>query len=156
IGTFAGGLLEFDGKRFTEIRVDPDQEHPQGLKRLAGINCVIVTDSRLFVGTFADGLWVNDLGAAANAAHAHGWSHFTVADGLPSNRIVGAAPDGERIFVASDFGVAVAQSDQLRNGFISSQKRFQTVAILPELSSAVKFAGELWVCKDNGEIFRLV
>jgi ligand-binding sensor domain-containing protein len=155
IGTFAGGLLEFDGKGFTEIKVDLDQGRSQGQKRLAGINCLIVAGSRLFVGTFADGLWVSDTGGA-NAPNMRGWAHFAVADGLPSNRIVGVAPDGDRLFVASDFGVAVAQADQLRNGFDSSQKRFQTVAILPELSSAVKYGEALWVCKDNGEIFRLL
>ncbi|MGE0128595.1 MAG: hypothetical protein AB7U82_10990 [Blastocatellales bacterium] len=140
IGTFAGGLLEFDGRLFKEIKAEPDQ------KRLAGINCLMTDGWRLFVGTFADGLWINDSGR---------WSHFTVADGLPSNRIVGVVADGDRLIVASDFGVAAAQLDQLLNGADSSLKRFQTIATLPELSSAIGFAGAVLLCKDNGEIFRL-
>jgi ligand-binding sensor domain-containing protein len=85
IGAFAGGLLEFDGKRFREIKVESDQ------KRLAGINCLVADGSKLFVGTFADGLWVND---------ADRWAHFTIADGLPSNRIVGVATVGNQLVVA--------------------------------------------------------
>jgi len=121
IGTFAGGLLEFDGGRFREIKAESEQE---GQGRLAGITCLVADGARLFVGTFDDGLWINDAGR---------WSHFTVADGLPSNRVVGVAPDGDQLIVASDFGVAVNNND-------SPQKRFQTIATMPELSSAIRWA----------------
>ncbi|MGH9836371.1 MAG: ligand-binding sensor domain-containing protein, partial [Blastocatellia bacterium] len=141
IGTFAGGLLEFDGKRFKEIKVESDQ------KRLAGINCLIADGQRIFVGTFADGLWVND---------ADRWSHFTIADGLPSNRIVGVATVGDQLVVASDFGVAAAPVNQiLGSANSSSRTRFQTVAILPELASLANSGGDVLLCKDNGEVFQL-
>src|SRR5262245_34500027 len=136
IGTFAGGLLEFDGRRFREIKAESEHE---GQKRVAGINCLIVDGARLFIGTFADGLWINE---------SDRWSHFTVADGLPSNRVVGVVADGDQLIVASDFGVALNNSD-------SSQRRFQTIATLPELSSAIRYDGAVLLCKDNGEIFRL-
>src|SRR5262249_29639609 len=119
IGTFAGGLLEFDGGRFREIKIsnasgsgrsqingptdpvtlatargtDPQisaasgserspidgsvdqvtaatargadprrtESEQEGQRRLAGITRLIADGARLFVGTFADGLWVNDL-----------------------------------------------------------------------------------------------
>lgn len=144
IGTFAGGLLEFDGRRFREIGAASDSK--RGL--INGITCLIADGARLFVGTFADGLWIND---SATAATARGWAHFTVADGLPSNRIVGIVADGERLIVASDFGVASAKV----NNSDSSQRGFQTIATLPELSSAIRWKGDILFCKDNGEIFRL-
>ncbi|HZF38221.1 MAG TPA: hypothetical protein VE715_05335, partial [Blastocatellia bacterium] len=139
IGTFAGGLLEFDGGRFREIKAESKQEGQEGQRRLAGINCLIAEGARLFVGTFADGLWVND------SDH---WSHFTVAEGLPSNRVVGIVADGDQLIVASDFGVAIDNSDSL-------QRRFQTIATLPELSSAIRYGGGILLCKDDGEVFRL-
>ncbi|HEV2663283.1 MAG TPA: two-component regulator propeller domain-containing protein, partial [Blastocatellia bacterium] len=111
----------------------------EGQGRLAGITCLVADGARLFVGTFADGLWINDAGR---------WSHFTVADGLPSNRVVGVAPDGDQLIVASDFGVAVNNSN-------SSQTRFRTIATMPELSSAVRWGAGILLCKDGGEIFRL-
>lgn len=137
IGAFAGGLLEFDGRLFKEIKAE---------QRLAGITRLVVDGSRLFVGTFADGLWINDSGR---------WSHFTIADGWPSNRIVGVVAEGDQLIVASDFGVTAAEINQLLNSADSAQKRFQTIAILPELSSAIEFGGAVLLCKDNGELFRL-
>jgi ligand-binding sensor domain-containing protein len=142
IGTFAGGLLEFDGKDFKEVKAEADQ------KRLAGINCLVADGSRLFVGTFADGLWINEAGR---------WSRFTIADGLPSNRIVGLVPNAGLLIVASDFGVATAAINQLlSNSDISSQKRFQLIATLPELASAVRYDSGVLLCKDNGEMYRLI
>jgi ligand-binding sensor domain-containing protein len=170
IGTFAGGLLEFDGGRFREIKISTasgsergsinrptDQvtlatargtdlrraeSEQEGQRRLAGITCLIVDGARLFVGTFADGLWIND------SASPGGWSHFTVADGLLSNRVVGIVADGDQLIAASDFGLAVSDAG-------SSQRRFQTIATLPELSSAIRLGGDILLCKDDGEIFRL-
>jgi ligand-binding sensor domain-containing protein len=141
IGTFAGGLLEFDGQRLREIKVEADQ------KRLAGINCLVAAGQRLFVATFADGLWVNE---------ADRWAHFTIADGLPSNRIVGVATVGDQLVVASDFGVAAAPINQiLGSANSSSPTRFQTIAILPELASLANSGGDVLLCKDNGEMFQL-
>jgi ligand-binding sensor domain-containing protein len=167
IGTFAGGLLEFDGGRFREIKIsaasgsgrspinaptdqvalatargaDPrrTKSEQEGQRRLAGITRLIADGARLFVGTFADGLWVND---------SDRWSHFTVVDGLPSNRVVGIVADGDQLIAATDFGLAVSDAG-------SSQRRFQTIATLPELSSAIRWGGDILLCKDDGEIFRL-
>lgn len=138
IGTFAGGLLEFDGKQFRELKTGAEQ------KRLIGINRLGIDDSRLFVGTFADGLWVNESGR---------WQHFTVADGLPSNRVVGVVANGEQLLVATDFGVAAAP---IRSLFDPTQKSFQTLATLPSLSSLVRFGNSILLSKDNGELFQLV
>jgi ligand-binding sensor domain-containing protein len=167
IGTFAGGLLEFDGGRFREIKIsaasggergpingpadqvtlatargaDPrrTKSEQEGQRRLAGITRLIADGARLFVGTFADGLWVND---------SDRWSHFTVVDGLPSNRVVGIVADGDQLIAATDFGLAVS-------GAGSPQRRFQTIATLPELSSAIRWGGDILLSKDDGEIFRL-
>jgi ligand-binding sensor domain-containing protein len=167
IGTFAGGLLEFDGGRFREIKISAasgsdrgpidgptDQLTPatargadpriaeserEGQRRLTGITRLTADGARLFVGTFADGLWVND---------SDRWSHFTVAEGLPSNRIVGVVADGDQLIAATDFGLAVSDAG-------SPQRRFQTIATLPGLSGAIRWAGDILLCKDDGEIFRL-
>src|SRR5262249_13374831 len=149
IGAFGGGLLELDGRRFREIKAGSDHE---GQRRLAGINCLIADGQRLFVGTFADGLWIND---SATGAAGGGWSHFTIADGLSYNRVVGVVISGDQLIVASDFGVAAAGLNQLTNNSNYSQRRFQTIATLPELSSAISYGGEGLLCKDNREIFPL-
>lgn len=138
VGTFAGGLLEFDGKQFRELKVGTEQ------KRLSGVDRLVIDGSRLFAGTFADGLWVSDGGR---------WQHFTVADGLPSNRVVGVVASGDHLLVATDFGVAAASINSL---FDSAQKRFQTLATLPSLSSLVRFGNAVLLSKDNGEVFQLV
>lgn len=138
IGTFAGGLLEFDGKQFGELKAGAEQ------KRLIGIDRLVIDDSRLFVGMFADGLWVNE---------GSRWQHFTVADGLPSNRVVGVVANGEQLLVATDFGVAAAP---IRSLFDPAQKSFQTLVTLPSLSSLVRFGNSILLSKDNGEVFQLV
>lgn len=141
VGTFAGGLLEFDGKQFQEIAVTGEQ------KRLLGINCLFADNRRLLVGTFADGLWLNESGR---------WQHFTVADGLPSNRIVSVLPDNERLLIATDFGIASAEL-----GIVLSQTpsggaaRFQTLATLPATTSLIRVGAVALVGKDNGELFQL-
>ncbi len=136
IGTFAGGLLEFDGKRFRELKAED--------KRLAGIERLVADDSRLFVCTFADGLWVSE-GAR--------WRHVTAADGLPSNRVLGVLSDGQKLFAATDFGIAAASLQALFN---SEQNSFKTLATLPSLSSIVRYGSSILVSKDNGEVFQLV
>ncbi len=135
VGTFAGGLLEFDGKQFRELKAED--------KRLNGIDRLAVADARLFVGTFAEGLWVSE---------GNRWGHFTVADGLPSNRVVGVTTGGDELLVATDFGVASAAIKTL---FDPSQKSFQTLVTLPSLSSMVRAGNAVWLSKDNGELFQL-
>jgi len=140
IGTFAGGLLEFDGKQFRELKADGGQT------RIAGIENLSSDGSRLFVATFADGLWI------ANAGR---WQHFTLADGLPSNRVVGVAASGEQLMAATDFGVAAAVLSLILNSSESRSKTsFQTLATLPSLASIAQFGDSILLCKDNGEVFQ--
>jgi ligand-binding sensor domain-containing protein len=141
IGTMAGGLIEFDGRQFREIKVGA--EH----RRLIGINHLSKQGARLFVGTFADGLWVQQ-GAR--------WLQYTVANGLLSNRIVGVVADGENLFVASDYGLTVAPFSGLTaTADQPSATNFRTVAILPSLSGMVESVSGVLLCKDNGETFTL-
>ncbi|HQR34420.1 MAG TPA: hypothetical protein PLK30_16895 [Blastocatellia bacterium] len=136
VGTFAGGLLEFDGKQFRELKAEE--------KRINGIERVTVDNTRLFVCTFADGVWIRE-GAR--------WRHFTTADGLSSNRVVGVVTNGEQLLVATDFCVAAISTNSL---FASDQQRFQTLVTLPSLSSIACISNSILVSKDNGEIFRIV
>jgi ligand-binding sensor domain-containing protein len=138
VGTFAGGLLEFDGKQFRELKA--------GQKRIAGIENLSVDGTRSFVATFSDGLWVNESGR---------WLHFTIADGLPSNRVIGVVANGGQLIVATDFGVAVAAINQLLNAAGGSAKSFQTVVTLPSLASIALHGDSILLCKDNGEVFQL-
>jgi len=141
IGTRAGGLIAFDGSQFKELTAGADH------KRLLEITFLSRGGATLFVGTFSDGLWSED-GAR--------WSHFTTADGLLSNRIVGVATDQDNLFVASDYGLATTRLTNLAtNTTESGQSRFLSVAALPSLSSLVHFGGKLVLCKDNGETFGL-
>jgi ligand-binding sensor domain-containing protein len=141
IGTRAGGLIAFDGSQFKEITAGA--EH----KRLFEITFLSRTGTRLFVGTFSDGVWTEN-GAS--------WSHFTTADGLMSNRIVGIVADDDNLFVASDYGLAVTQLSTLTNNTTESrQSRFHLVAALPSLSSLAQYGRRLALCTDNGETLGL-
>ena len=131
IGTRAGGLIAFDGRQFKELTAGT--EH----KRLLEINLLGKDGTRLFVGTFADGLWIDE---------ADRWSHFTTEDGLLSNRIVGVAVANQNLFVATDFGLAVAPI---------AESGFLTLVTLPSLSSMALTADSLVLSKDNGETFSL-
>ena len=129
IGTRAGGLIAFDGRQFKELTAGT--EH----KRLLEINLLAKDGVRLFVGTFADGLWIDE---------ADRWSHFTTEDGLLSNRVVGVAVANQNLLVATDFGLTFAPV---------SQPRFLTVVTLPSLSSMALTPDSVVLSKDNGEIF---
>ena len=141
IGTRAGGLIAFDGRQFKELTAGPDH------RRLLEINLLSRDGVRLFAGTFADGLWMEEGGR---------WSNFTVEDGLLSNRIVGAAVANQHLLVASDFGLAVAPLANLSSGnAAASQPRFLQLATLPSLSSLALTADSVVLTKDNGELFSL-
>ncbi|HEV7746501.1 MAG TPA: hypothetical protein VGO56_16005 [Pyrinomonadaceae bacterium] len=141
IGTNAGGLIGFDGQQFKEIKVGTDHQ------RLLEINYLSRSGSSLFVGTFADGLWLEE-GAR--------WSHFTSADGLLSNRVVGVVTNRESVFVASDYGLAVAPTSSLSaETEPTAAKRFHAIATLPSLSGIVQSTSNIFLCKDNGESFSL-
>jgi ligand-binding sensor domain-containing protein len=134
IGTRAGGLIAFDGRQFKELTAGT--EH----KRLLEINLLAKDGPRLFVGTFADGLWIEEGGR---------WSHFTTVDGLLSNRIVGVAVAGQNLYVATDFGLTVAPVASLS----AENTRFLTLLTLPSLSSLALTADSVVLSKDNGETF---
>jgi ligand-binding sensor domain-containing protein len=141
IGTMAGGLIEFDGNQFREIKSGPDNN------RLIGINYLLKKNACLFVGTFAGGLWIEQ-GAR--------WSHYTVSDGLLSNRVVGVVANRENIFVASDYGLAVAPFASVSAPTDQTlAKTFRTVAILPSLSGMIELGSTILLCKDDGESFAL-
>ena len=125
IGTFGGGLIEFDGAKFTEIKAEK--------ARIKAISVLYKDGAAVCVGTFDNGLWVyeNDV-----------WSHFTSAEGLPSNRIVGIAAKDRKLYVATDFGLAQML-----------EKSFRTMADLPSISSLIFHDGNLLLTKDSGEIF---
>ena len=125
IGTQNGGLIEFDGVNFTELKA--------ANKRLTAVNCLFKNGAELLVGTFDDGLYSykNDV-----------WTHYTNADGLPSNRVVGFAVKNKNLYAATDFGLAILED-----------KNFRTVAELPALSSLLAFHDQLFLTKNNGEIF---
>ncbi|HEX6718692.1 MAG TPA: hypothetical protein VF088_16415, partial [Pyrinomonadaceae bacterium] len=135
IGTRAGGLIAFDGSQFKEIKAGAEHQ------RLPEITFLSRSGVRLFVGTFSDGIWIED-GAR--------WSHYTTADGLLSNRIVGMVADEENLFVASDFGLVTARLANLATDR-DEAGRFLSVVVSPSLSSVVQHAGKLVLCKDNGE-----
>lgn len=128
IGTRAGGLIAFDGSQFKE------------LNRISEITSLSRSGVRLFVGTFSDGVWMEESAR---------WSHFTADDGLLSNRVVGIAADGDNLFVASDYGLATTPLANL------GPSHFLSVAALPSLSSLVQYGGKLVLCKDNSETFDL-
>jgi ligand-binding sensor domain-containing protein len=133
IGTFSGGLIEFDGKNLCETKaVESRIEHIAFLQK---------DDSQLVVGTFDQGLWLRrgDI-----------WKNFTTADGLLSNRIVGAEFVGENFIVGTDFGVSQAFNSEL---FQESQKVFRQIAVLPTLSSLIVIKQQIYLTKDDGEIF---
>ena len=138
IGTMAGGLIEFDGRQFRETKVGADHQ------RLLGVEFLSHDGSRLYVGTFADGLWIEE-GAR--------WFHFVTADGLLSNRIVGVVADDENLFVASDYGLTVAPLSSLSAEPAQSSQRFRSVAVLPSLSSLIAYGPGVVLCKDSGEVF---
>jgi len=127
IGTRAGGLIAFNGREFKELTAGPER------KRLLEINHLSKDGARLFAGTFADGLWIEEGGR---------WSHFTTVDGLLSNRVIGVAVAGGNLFVATDFGLSV-----------NTGARFQTLVTLPSLSSLALTANSIVLSKDNGETF---
>lgn len=125
IGTFDGGLIEFDGENFTEIKAEKNS--------IKAIDCLYADGALLYAGTFNDGLWIYQSGV---------WSHFTTADGLPSNRVVGIAVKDKKLYVATDLGLAE-----------KSEGSFRPAAALPALSSLVRHENRLFLTKRSGEVF---
>jgi ligand-binding sensor domain-containing protein len=137
IGTFAGGLIEFDGKKFHEIKAGSEN------KRIVGVNCINQFDSMLFVGTFADGLWVFENGI---------WKQFTTDNGLLSNRVAGIERIGNQLFIGTDLGVIQTSIEDLNK---SEGEIFHQSVDVPSLSSLIKHGDQILLTKDDGEIFVL-
>ena len=125
IGTFGVGLIEFDGREFTEIKV--------GTESAPKVNSLFRDDEKLYIGTFDDGLYVVKDGVA---------SHFTTANGLSSNRVVGIVRKGTETYVATDLGFGILRGEV-----------FQNIAVLPALSGMALHENRLFLTRENGEIF---
>ncbi|MBA3783964.1 MAG: hypothetical protein H0X15_00235 [Acidobacteria bacterium] len=125
IGTFGGGLLEFGGADFREIKAEN--------KQIKAVNFLSKTGDKLYVGTFDNGLWIYDKDR---------WAHFTTAEGLNSNRIVGIAQHDKNLLIATDFGLSILEAN-----------KFRTIEILTALSSLIKFDSRIFLTRDNGETF---
>lgn len=135
IGTFSGGLLEFDGTEFREIKTNDSKQ------RFGSVTFLKKIDAMLVVGTFDKGIWL-----FANAV----WRNFSVNNGLLSNRVIGLEKSGERLLVATDFGVSTADLPLKTN---ENAAIFHKVAVLPTLSGFVSHQNRLFVTQDNGDIF---
>lgn len=133
VGTFSGGLLEFDGSKINEIKAFDE--------RIEHLTFLRLNDSCLIAGTFADGLWVrkNQI-----------WKHFTTADGLLSNRIVGAEIFDNNLFAATDMGVSQTAFKEVSQ---EKQAAFRKTFALPNLSSLIAENDKFYLTKDNGEIY---
>ncbi len=141
VGTFNGGLISFDGARFTELKAGGAER-----QRLLQITFIEREATRLYAGTFNDGLWIEEAGR---------WRHFTSADGLGSNRIVGVTEREGDLFVASDFALAFAPGDSsslFAESTGAGQTVFQTLATWPTLASLVRQGEEVLACLDDGEL----
>ncbi|MBK7705981.1 MAG: hypothetical protein IPJ30_09425 [Acidobacteria bacterium] len=125
IGTFDGGLISFDGAKFYEVT--PNET------RIKGVTAISGGDSRLIVATFADGVWVRE-GAE--------WSHFTNAEGLPSNRVVAAFAHKGIVYAATDLGIAALSGD-----------RFTATTQLANVTSAVVRGDQILLSTENGGIY---
>lgn len=125
IGTFNDGLMEFDGSEFSELKAEKE--------RILTVNSLFKDKDKLYVGTFNNGVWIyeNDI-----------WSHFTTADGLPSNRVVGIAVKDNIPFIATDFGLSVLEGRTLRE-----------LAVIPTLTGIALANDRLLLVKDDGGFF---
>jgi ligand-binding sensor domain-containing protein len=136
VGTFAGGLLEFDGKGFREVRAGETEA------RLDAVTFVTRQGPRLYLGTFDGGLWVSEGGR---------WAHFTSADGLASERVVGVVEAGGEALAATDFGLSAAPAEGLVLRAEGERRAWRTVLTAPSLSGVAESAGRLIISKDGGE-----
>ncbi|PYS85234.1 MAG: hypothetical protein DMF67_01675 [Acidobacteria bacterium] len=141
VGTFGGGLLSFDGDNFKELRAG------EGDARLDAVTFAARRGSRLYVGTFNAGLWVEE-GAR--------WAHYTSSDGLASERIIGVVEIGGQALAASDFGLSSANADGLVLApGASAGRAWQSVLTVPSLSGIGQSNGRVVLCKDDGEFAAL-
>ena len=103
---------------------------------------------RLYVGTFGAGLWVSEGGR---------WAHFTSADGLASDRVVGVVESEGQALVATDFGLnAPAAEGRVLNSESGERRGWRTLAIVPTLSGVgADSSGRVVLCKDDGEVSTL-
>ncbi|MEW6736598.1 MAG: hypothetical protein AB1489_35235 [Acidobacteriota bacterium] len=168
IGSGSGNLISFDGERFTEFRFNKQQ--PQRINSLATgssrlvlgsaglglveydgntfirtrengmFTCAVESAGVDYFGTFADGLWIRRAGR---------WLHTGRAEGLPSDRIVGIAVLADQVYVATDFGIARLEVLDIAG----EQMRARTLAVLPGLASIVTYKDQIYICRDNGELF---
>lgn len=134
IGTFNAGLLEFDGNKFSTVKI--------GKQTVKSITSLIKNQQQLYIGTFDNGLWIE------NATKSQ---HFTIAEGLASNRVVGIVQVDDKLIVATDFGLSIANlADLSKDGQV-----FQTAITLPTLSGIASNDQQLTLVQDNGQLWQV-
>jgi ligand-binding sensor domain-containing protein len=75
---------------------------------------------------------------------------------LLSNRVVGVVANNDSVFVASDYGLALAPAASLSAETESPHaKLFHAITTLPSLSGMIQSGSNVFLCKDNGESFSL-
>ncbi len=125
IGTFNGGLLSFDGAKFYELTTDEGS--------IKGVTSIAGDDSELLVATYANGLWIR--GASR-------WTHYTTANGLPSNRVVSAFSRDGKTYAATDLGLARLDGES-----------FGTLTRLANVTSAAVRGDEILLSTEIGGVF---
>ncbi len=137
IGTHTGGLIEFDGQNFREIKAGENRESIQAVTK------IVRDKTRLYIATFSEGLWIEEAGS---------WIHFTKANGLPSNRVVGIVKKETELFVATDFGLASGRFENLK---ADNSSAFQIIKTLPTISDLLAFSKGVFLCTDEGRLFKV-
>ncbi len=114
IGMLDGGLFEYDGNQFRHSMSAGDGIGPQR------ITAVWSRYPEIYVGTFAEGLWIWREGR---------WDQLTTKDGLPSNRVTALVEDPDGIVVGTDLGIVRLNQNQMTPmaelGNVTSLIRFQ-------------------------------
>lgn len=167
VGTFDGGLFEYDGHQFRHYTMPSAS---------AQVTCVFSRYPEIYVGTFAQGLFVWRDGQ---------WTRLTKKDGLPSDRITSIVEHDGKILASSDTGLVqvvaagivpltpisniaamVRFGEHLFAGLVtgqimrlptSAQRSLSQVELtaltLPQnaaCSALIEGAGRLWVCTTRG------
>jgi ligand-binding sensor domain-containing protein len=170
VGTEHGGLVAFDGERFTRYRfVRPEA---------ARVSALCATDAELLVGTFEQGVFEFDGAAFTRRFQADAgpdcrrvtalvedgprryvgtydaglfeWREGSVrrlrtGDGLPSDRVTGVAVRAGAVVVATDLGVVE----------LSQDGRPTPVDPTPNVAGLAVRAGDVWVASPSRGVARL-
>ncbi len=119
IGTLDAGLFDFDGLVFSQ-RFQPSKG-----PEITGVTAIWADQSRLYVGTQKNGLFVWRDGELRV---------YGTADGLPSPRVTAIVSSGGDILVATDIGVVQ----------LTDTPPFLVLSKQPNLTSLAEFQGKIW------------